>query len=874
MKKLLSILFIALSPISFVKEKCEKYTYRVPSTIQGMQYGVYEDEECKHPIKDKDNEDLIFTVDLNQQQDYSFENEHIYIQQVETIPGYYLDTSIYDISKENVYKVYPINIYYESDIYPAEYELFQGDERIANWKADCKSNAVKDGEKVIYEAGETYTIHQIHMEEYTCIEDVTFTIPKFMNENDYSATRIYLNRKEFSICEVEIKNEVDGIENVEYQLFIDEACTQEATDIYGQSTLQKTDHDGKIQYAMEEGTYYLKEMDISEDYYKDESIETVQLKNGETKSILRNPKFIQIKVLLIDGENSTPLLGNISYGDEKILSGEIVHLKRGETYEFQEVGNILGYFKAEPLSWKVSDTEEINEIELKKYPFTVTFHVYDIDTNDSIKGGFYRIMSQDVNVFSYRAVEDEYQTRSLQCGQTYTLEETKSPSMYCGNARVTFTIPEYSSSSQQISIEMYKIPYVKVSGIICNDNDEEIPAKMFLYQDEQCTKLINDIHGNQVKDITKNTYEIRNGTYYAKIRDVDSHYYEDTEVLKVSFDHKDLLDKVVSRKVTSISIPVVIQDENENILRDCSYDILDENKKIISSNRSDTEVRGLLERGGSYYLQINQIHGNYTYPKYSSKITIPTQLKDDLAFQMTCVAYITLNIKQQEIFGNVLALYTDETCMNLAKDIHGKQTKAQTLENDALSWKLRKGTYYLKEVETKKNCYPSTQLERIILDTNEWNVTKEFVSNYASINILIQDENGVSLQDGKYEIKNEEDTTITTFQGSQLNFMHENLVPSQTYTVHEVKAPNGYKNNTMDIVFTLPAQKPISNPEIEIQYKVEESLIPQFTNKELNPKENTTETNSSYIPHVAMGIGLLCIFIIFTKKYRNKHKTI
>lgn len=862
MNKILPVLFVAMSSLSLMNEKEETYTYDAPRTVQGAQYGVYEDEQCKKPILDENEEEVVINVDLNEEQTYTSSLEHVYIQQTKTVKGYFLDETIYDLSKENVYSVYPIKIKYEISDYPIKLQLFHNGDLIEKWDSTNKDTE----NQILYEAGETYTMHPVIDEEYVYCPDKTFTLPTSIKDTYQSVTTISLETKEYSKLEMK----VDEIEGVTYQLFLDEECLKEVKDIYGEIAKQTTDSNGLLTFEVDEGTYYVKQIDLPNDYYKDLSVQKVELKTKETTTLQFHPEWIQMKINLMDANSNDVLEGKLKIADTKVSSGETVHLKRNETYIVKDVSHPKGYFQAASKTFTIPATKEIEEVNLMAYSFHVGVNVIDIDTNQPIKNGKYVIQEGDNEIIGFEG--DEYcVSNALESGKTYTLQQVSQIDGYCGNESVEFTISQESNESKTIEVTLKKIPYVHLKGKIQSESDTSKDAKMLIYGDKACTKNVEDIYGKTIQDLNSGTYEIRNGTYYVKTQVNDKKCYEIEEVKEIKLNHSSL-QNTITQKINPVSANVIIQDEDGNSINS-TYEILDENQKTLFSNLKEAEVKDKLERGTNYYVRLANVDGQYTYTESSIPLNIPkTYPQDTPTVKIDCTAYISLNVIS-DVYGGTYGLFMDEGCSKLASTIQGRKTKSSYAKNSNIEWNVRKGTYYLKEISPAKNCYSNDVIEKVILSTKKWNVEKQYASTLVSLNVSLKDEDGNVLNDGEYEIQDENGNVLDMIIGSKEELNSDYLSPSTTYVIHETKAPNGYKNNTIDVVYTLPASKPSSTPEVSIIYEAQNSVIPQLFNKSDKQEEVKKEANSIWNMNYVLVGGMLCVFIFVSKKLWDKRKS-
>lgn len=873
MNKYLSMLLLSLISLPFYKEEENTYTFQVPKTIQGMQYGVYLDEECEIPLLNENEEEYVISVDLNEEQTIEANQEHIYIKQIETVDGYYLDEAIYDLSKDNVFAVYPIRIYYESITYPITYRLYHNDEMIAECKSDKKSEAIKDNEKILYQAGETYTMQQVSTKEYVYHEEQTFTLPLSMNEDFKGSTTIHLKQKEYGSLNVEIKDNKDQVVNdATYQLFLDPKGNEEAKDVKGESTLKNVDSNGNIDWNMEEGTYYLKQVDVSLDYYKDIDLKQVEIKNAQTIHITITPTWIETKLLIQDEDSGEEISGFIQVGKETVKSGESIHLKRGESYELSSKNHQNGYYEPPKRMIEIPETKQFDEVFLFTHSFKVKVSIQDIDTNEYVNGGKYRILSNNQEIMSFTSLKKENIISDLMSGETYVLEEVNTVDGYCANQNITFSIPSYSGD-RVIDVFVKKIPYVYLHGTVKDENQNIVTSIMSIYEDSACKKEAIDINGNRIADLNDKRVSIRNGTYYVKLKDIDSHFYENDEVKEITLNHGSSLEKEVNMSVNSIVGKIQIIDEDEKQLNQYTYRIFDELNHVIVSNGNETYIKNILERNKKYYVSLTSIEGKYTYDKDPIELIIPSSLKDTIpSVIIRCNAYMTLHVKQNETLGNTYGLFLDERCESFATDIQGNIAKAK-MNDGEICWQLRKGTYYLKEIDHLPNCYPNNSVERIILNTNTWEKTTTFTSDHVELKISLLDEDGKSIEDATYQILDDNGNVLGEFVGSQEKLSTEYLFPATTYTIHEKSKPNGYVSNSIDIVYETPSIKPNAIPCVQVVYEKEKTIAPKLFTKKEETKETSKNTSEYSNLPIGIGIVMICIFIFGFKIIQNRKKS-
>lgn len=830
-------------PIAFLSlilpTEVKDTSYTIDTTIEGMKYGFYEDEECKNPILD-DNEQPYVLEMKDKAQDLSFNEETVFIKQLETVDGYYLDGEVYLLKQHTTLPTYPITLKYESDLYPTAFLLKDEQGKlIREWNAEQEK--VPD---IIYVAGKSYTLEEQKQIPYTTSKSISISIPYEYDPNFNS--KISFQHEVYGSISLHVLDEDEKpIEHVKYALYQDDQAKERIKDC-----IQESNADGNIQFDVKEGIYYLQQYDISDVFYRNKEVLKIEVKNQETNTLTLHENHVSVTFSMKDLETKDDISASIWLNEcnQSVSSNEKIFLKRNTEYSFKDLEHPNGYYACDTSTFHTSEEKENQKIEVLYQPFTVTFKVNDIDTNQSVLSNTYAIYDSDqTEVLSFTMNDSSYQTTSLHDGITYTLKEVGTTNGYVKMDDISFDI---SNHQKEIQIQGYKIPYTFVQSKIVDEQGNIIDGMIGIYSDINCTKRVKDIYGNVLNQLQGSS--IRNGIYYLKLEQLDSHYLWNDEVKKVTIDHQH---DFFSYQVKGISMHLQVKTVHGDQLQNVEMQLLDQEGNVIDSflnQNLNEQILHKLERDHQYSIRISHINGLYTYEKKEKVFSS----NDETTFVFECDPYIDFKVKGQGVF----ALYDDARCTQLSKDMYGIETKKS---GSSIEWLMRTGTYYLKQLEVMEGCYENQTIQKVQLKDGEWSIVQEVVNIPIVLDIQIVDEEGQAIEGAEYELLDASGNVLDTISQSNPTYQANWLKPSLQVTLHETKTPDGYQSNPTDIVYTLPDSIPSMNPTILLKYSKE---VPSSFIHQDKTTVNETEINNSFPWIIYCGIfvsGLLIAFLVY-----------
>lgn len=318
-------------------------------------------------------------------------------------------------------------------------------------------------------AGATYTLHEVSAPNgYVVAEDVTFTVNEDGSVNMVSMvdapTSVHISKKDITTGKelpgafLELYDKDNNL--VDSWVSTNEAHIIEAVLIAGEK-------------------YTLIETSAPNGYVISEKVEfTVNLDNTITHvEMLDKTTKVQISKKAITGEDELPgAVMQVLDKDNNIIdqwtSGNEPHmiegiLIAGQTYVLHEVSAPAGYTLAKDVEFTVSETGEIDYVQMTDDTTKVSISKTDITGEKNVSGATLQIIDKNGNVVHewISGTDVNYMEAQLVAGETYTLHETNAPAGYVlaqdqqftVNADGTVTKVNMKDDTTKVSITKYDL---------------------------------------------------------------------------------------------------------------------------------------------------------------------------------------------------------------------------------------------------------------------------------------------------------------------------------------------------------------------------------------------------------------------------------
>ena len=128
-------------------------------------------------------------------------------------------------------------------------------------------------------------------------------------------------------------------------------------------------------------------------------------------------------------------------GTPKVLTGI---LDAGKAYQLIEANQPDGYYKADPVTFTVSETDEVTEVTMVDEPVEIKLVKVKMNTEERLSGGKFSVIRKSDNetVIPEFVLDGEMTvTGKLNAGETYLFHEIEAPEGYLKSGDVEFTIP-------------------------------------------------------------------------------------------------------------------------------------------------------------------------------------------------------------------------------------------------------------------------------------------------------------------------------------------------------------------------------------------------------------------------------------------------
>ena len=354
----------------------------------------------------------------------------------------------------------------EKELAGAALEVRDANDNVIDaWVSDGTAHQING----VLVAGATYTLHEVSAPNgYVVAEDVTFTINQDGSVNMVSMvdapTSVHISKKDITTGEelpgafLELYDKDNNL--VDSWVSTNEAHIIEAVLIAGEK-------------------YTLIETSAPNGYVISEKVEfTVNLDNTITHvEMLDKTTKVQISKKAITGEDELPgAVMQVLDKDNNIIdqwtSGNEPHmiegiLIAGQTYVLHEVSAPAGYTLAKDVEFTVSETGEIDYVQMTDDTTKVSISKTDITGEKNVSGATLQIIDKNGNVVHewISGTDVNYMEAQLVAGETYTLHETNAPAGYVlaqdqqftVNADGTVTKVNMKDDTTKVSITKYDL---------------------------------------------------------------------------------------------------------------------------------------------------------------------------------------------------------------------------------------------------------------------------------------------------------------------------------------------------------------------------------------------------------------------------------
>lgn len=851
--------------------------------VEGMKYGVFVDEECQKPFVNEEHEIILESDKDGKIELPHTEETQLYIKQIETVIGYFMDPSVYELNHELLeLDAYPICMDIQID--PCKELKFQvHDEECEEllWVVDFATGKNMD----MFEAGKTYLLKKEKQEEWTVCEDFLLEIPQYKEEILVNPEITVYGKVKFVF-----DNEKD-MRSGKFQLFKDEEGNEQALDINGMPMILDLSDNYDDSFLVKKEKLFLKEIQTADSFYfRQEKPQEVLTELCQETIVTVERSLSKWTCILKDKNTGKQITGNIAVKDEnglkqQIHSGEEILLFPGKNYNFDASEVASGYYQNSIDNWKVPEYKpEETVIPILCDRFSLQINIEDSDSGKKLNGGSFAVYNKDNHKISEFTPESKaYEISHLKAGERYKIHQVRQIEsyLYCEDQFVD--IPEKGNTSIVLTVKM--TGYTTLQAGIWDENTGMIVKEgtVSVYMDKSCTKEASDAF-NQEKILADGMKEVHllDGTYYIRMNTISSNWYRNDIVQAVHIDHNVSKSEKLTIPTEKINLKFQVVDSNNEKLNCFEVKITDENNNTVGVVNllqcSSTIKAGIsLNAETAYYYQLSHVDGQYEYEKEKIPFVLSqSYMEKGKIIQHEAVPYVTVSLMKTNLSTQaVYEIYNDKECRK-------KEEPSQNTE-EIKKWNLKDGEYYLLQKSIHKSFYAQEKPEKIRIDhTKEWK--KAIIKEEIPVTYMIRsvDEKNQFLAGSRYEIYDDTNHFV-----ERVHTFNEELILSgtwletgKTYTLKEIMTPDGYQKS-IDMSFHVPVRYNGSIPVTTIEHKRKKILslpsiadrkkrqpevsnkVPEKAKKE-EYKEEKSETKWWYAG--AVGVFVLGGFITLKKK--------
>ncbi len=585
--------------------------------------------------------------------------------------------------------------------------------------------------------------------------------------------------------------------------------------------------------------YIIREEESPEGYSYEKDMRFSAEESGIQETIVMQDKKTEVKILKVDDETGNILNGGkFSIRDQEtgtlikeftpdgnplILTGILI---AGRSYELIEEEPPAGYAYGEIVTFTVPEGPE---------PITVTMR--DRKTNvlvkklsgylaegtpseaaDQLAGCELQILNEDkspakaiLSSSGLKADEDLIFTTGeqfdelkgqLSAGKKYWLHEVRPADGYAYAEDVPFTVSLYGEKDILVMID--DPTHVVLSKKSMTGNDE-LPGNFMSVIDNDGNTIEEWISGEMPHEIIK---KLKAGESYRFVEEkpADGYTYGTEVAFTVSKDGS--LDLIEMRNdVTKIQIKKL--DTSGYILKGASLQILDQQKNVIIpefiSTNEVIDITGKLIAGRTYYLhEVKSPEGYFRSSDVAFTVPKETKLLEVTMTDPKRPAIGTDKMTIQKIDGDT-GLGIEDVEFSIYQSNGELYLTVKTDKVGSAKFDIPpNGTYTYKETKTAQGYLATDHTYSFTIKNGEVSDNSIVsVANYLSPEIRIQKADAGTMKrlaGAVLEIRNEDGKPVFNGITDGTGIISYYPLRSGQYTVHEVKAPVGYKKTNSYLV--------------------------------------------------------------------------